>query len=104
MIVTVVTVYVKSEYVDDFIKASIENHQHSIRESANLRFDILQSLNNPTRFTLYEAYETEEAVISHKKTSHYAKWRDLVAPWMQKPREGIVHSIIAPLETSSWKQ
>ena len=104
MIVTIVTVYVKTEHVDDFINASIANHQNSIEESSNLRFDILQCLHDPTRFTLYEAYETVEAAAAHKQTLHYEKWRDMVAPWMQKPREGISHSIIVPLNKSSWKR
>ena len=104
MIVTVVTVYVENEHIDDFVKASIENHQNSIKEPGNLRFDVLQCSTDLTRFTLYEAYETEEAATAHKNTSHYAKWRVLVAPWMKKPREGITHSVIVPLDKSLWKQ
>jgi (4S)-4-hydroxy-5-phosphonooxypentane-2,3-dione isomerase len=103
MIVTVVTVYVKDEHIDDFIKASMENHQNSVKEPGNLRFDVLQCSTDPTRFTLYEAYETEAAAAAHKNSSHYVKWRVLVAPWMKKPREGIAHSVIMPLDKSLWK-
>jgi (4S)-4-hydroxy-5-phosphonooxypentane-2,3-dione isomerase len=103
MIVTCVTVYVKKEHIQDFIQATLENHRNAIKEEGNLRFDVLQCSNDETRFLLYEAYESEEASALHKKTSHYLTWRDTVAPWMEKPREGVAHSVIAPLEKNLWK-
>ena len=102
MIVTIVSVYVKQEHVRDFIEASIRNHEGSIKEPGNLRFDVLQSADDPTRFSLYEAYESEEAATAHKSTSHYLEWREKVAPWMAQPREGNKHNIIRPVEKSQW--
>lgn len=103
MIVTCVHVWVKSEHIDDFIKATIANHAESIKEEGNLRFDILQNATDHARFTLYEAYESDEAAAFHKTTAHYNTWRQMVAAWMAKPREGISHSVVAPLERSLWK-
>ena len=96
MIVTLVYVQVKSENVKDFIEATRENHQNSVKENGNIRFDILQDANDPAKFILYEAYTTEQAVAAHKETAHYLKWRDKVAPWMAKPREGIKHKLLFP--------
>ena len=104
MIVTVVNIFIKPENVDQFIEATIENHQHSIKEKGNLRFDFLQHRDNPSAFTLYEAYESDEAAAAHKKTSHYLKWRETVESWMARPREGIAHNILAPLEKSLWNR
>ncbi len=73
MIVTTVTVYVKPENIDDFIEATIENHEASIKEPGNMRFDVLQSMTDPTRFLLYEAYQSEEEAAAHKETEHYLK-------------------------------
>lgn len=103
LIVTCVKVYVKKEYIDDFIKATIENHKNSVKEPENLRFDVLQSMQNPAEFTLYEAYRTEEGAAAHKNTPHYSVWRDTVAPWMDKPREGTPHRVIAPVEPGMWQ-
>jgi autoinducer 2-degrading protein len=75
---TIVHVYVKPEYIEAFILATKENHENSIRENGNLRFDILQDANDPTKFVLYEAYNTADAVLKHKETAHYLKWRDTV--------------------------
>jgi (4S)-4-hydroxy-5-phosphonooxypentane-2,3-dione isomerase len=104
MIVTVVNIVVKPENVDQFVDATIENHQHAIREKGNLRFDVLQHRDNPSAFTLYEAYESDEAAAEHKKTAHYLKWRDAVESWMAAPRQGFAHKVVAPLEKSAWNR
>jgi autoinducer 2-degrading protein len=96
MTATLVHVRVKPEFIDSFIKATSENHNNSVKESGNFRFDILQDANDPGKFILYEVYESEEAVLAHKETSHYAKWRDTVAPWMAAPREGVKHTLLFP--------
>jgi len=89
MVVTIVYVHVKPEHVDDFIAAMGANHRESIKEPGNLRFDILQSADDPTRFVAYEAYRDEAAAKAHKETSHYLAWRDAVADWMAEPRQGV---------------
>ena len=102
MIVTFVHVWVKPEYVPAFIDACIVNHNESVKEPGNLRFDILQDASDPAKFVLYEAYESEIASKAHKETRHYQAWRDTVAGWMAKPREGIKYSIIYPTDASQW--
>ena len=102
MIVTCVTVYVKEEHIEDFITATVQNHEGSIQEAGNMRFDVLQCTGDPTRFMLYEAYATEEAAKAHKDTKHYNTWREAVAPWMARPREGIAHKVIRPADQTRW--
>jgi len=96
MVVTTVIVYVKPENINDFIEASSKNHEASIKEPGNMRFDVLQCATEPARFLLYEAYESEAAAAVHKKTEHYLKWREEVAGWMAKPRQGISYEAICP--------
>lgn len=102
MIVTTVTVFVKSDHIQDFIAATKINHEESIKEPGNLRFDVLQSHDDPARFLLYEAFESQEAGAAHKQTAHYLKWRETVAPWMAKPRLGIPHQVISPEDKHLW--
>ena len=61
MIVTCVYVHVKPDAVESFINATIENHLSTVREPGNLRFDFIQQSDDPCRFMIYEAYESEEA-------------------------------------------
>ncbi len=102
MIVTCVMVSVLPEHVEDFIGASRLNHEASIMEAGNMRFDVLQTRQDPTQFILYEAYETEAASAAHKETPHYLKWRSNVADWMAKPRQGIACDVVSPEERSKW--
>jgi autoinducer 2-degrading protein len=103
MVVTVVTVLVKPDAIATFIDATIKNHEAAVKEPGNLRFDVLQSSDDPCRFLLYEAYESEDAAAAHKRTGHYLLWKKTVEDWMQKPREGIPYTVIRPLERKKWK-
>lgn len=102
MIVTFVHVWVIPEHIEDFIIASTENHQESIKELGNLRFDLVQDTNNLSKFVIYEAYKSDVDAAAHKETAHYLKWRNAVADWMAKPRVGEKHMIIAPTDSSQW--
>ena len=102
MIVKLVNVWVKDNYISDFINATIENHKESVKEPGNLRFDILRDAENEGKFVLYEAYESEEAAAGHKNTPHYLKWRGQVEDWMAQPRVGIKHRIVYPKDKSKW--
>ena len=96
MIVTIVHINVKPEHVDEFIRATSENHLQSVKEPGNLRFDVLQKGDSPTEFALYEAYENESAVAAHKETAHYLKWRDTAVAWMANPRQGVRYNGLFP--------
>ncbi|HUV05123.1 MAG TPA: antibiotic biosynthesis monooxygenase [Armatimonadota bacterium] len=91
MQVTLVYVHVKPENVQDFIEASLENAQASLKEPGNTRFDVLQMRDDSCYFILYEAYAAPEDAAAHKGTPHYQKWRETVADWMAEPRQGVVY-------------
>jgi autoinducer 2-degrading protein len=96
MYVVCVTVFVKEEYLDEFIKATLENAKNTRKEPLNLRFDVLQCLDDPSKFFLYEVYKDDSGMVAHKETTHYQTWREVVAPMMAKPREGVKHKNIYP--------
>ena len=98
MHVTIVHVQVKPEHIDDFIRAAQRNHQASIQEPNNLRFDVLQSSDDPSRFVLYEAYRSAADAVAHKQTEHYFSWRDTVTEWMATPRLGVSYQGLFPTE------
>ena len=102
MIVTMVHIWVKDQFVDDFIRATIDNHENTVKEPGNIRFDFLSDANDQTKFVLYEVFASEEAVATHKTTAHYLRWRDTVADWMAQPRQGLRHTAISPKDTSLW--
>jgi len=96
MHVTIVHIHVKTDHIDDFIEATRRNHEASIQENGNRRFDVLQSSEKPGWFVLYEAYDSAEDAAAHKQTEHYATWRDTVAEWMEIPRKGLPFTGLFP--------
>jgi autoinducer 2-degrading protein len=101
MHVTCVHVHVKPEAVAAFVAATRENHEHSVQEPGNRRFDVLQDPADPARFLLYEAYATAEDAAAHKATPHYLKWRDTVADMMAEPRRGVGYTGLFPAEPAA---
>jgi autoinducer 2-degrading protein len=96
MQIVLVHVHVKPEFVEVFKQASIENASNSIKEPGIARFDVIQQMDDTTKFILVEIYKTAEATGAHKETTHYAKWRDAVAEMMAEPRQGIKYTNIFP--------
>jgi (4S)-4-hydroxy-5-phosphonooxypentane-2,3-dione isomerase len=86
MLVVFVHVNVKEDCVEAFKAATLENARNSVKEPGIARFDFFQQQEDPTKFTLIEAYRTADAPAKHKETAHYAKWRDAVADMMATPR------------------
>ncbi|MFM8370024.1 MAG: putative quinol monooxygenase [Chloroflexota bacterium] len=101
MNIVLVHVHVKPEFVDAFKQASLENASNSVKEEGIARFDVIQQVDDPTRFILVEVYKTAEAQSAHKETAHYLKWRDTVADMMAEPRQGVKYGNVFP-EDSGW--
>ena len=96
MHVTLVHVRVKPDHVDAFVDATRANHEASVREPGNVRFDVLREVDDPSRFILYEAYVDEAAAKAHKETPHYLEWRTAVEDWMAEPRNGVRYDGLLP--------
>jgi (4S)-4-hydroxy-5-phosphonooxypentane-2,3-dione isomerase len=96
MYVVCVTVTVQPGRERDFIRATELNHLGSRKERGNLRFDVLQAEEEPSRFFLYEVYTNKEAFADHQRTDHYLTWRQTVADWMATPRQGLKYTSIFP--------
>ena len=101
MVIVHVHVRVKPEYIDAFRAASLDNAQNSVKEPGIARFDVLQEVEDPTKFVLLEVYRTPQDPAKHKETSHYARWRDTVADMIAEPRIGIKYQNISP-DDSGW--
>ena len=98
MFIVHVHVHVKPEFVDAFREATLENARNSVQEPGVARFDVIQQLDDPTRFVLVEVYRTSDDPARHKETAHYQKWRDTVADMMAEPRSAIKYTNIFPDE------
>jgi len=96
MLVVLVYVHVKPEYIDVFREATLANASQSVKEPGIARFDIIQQKDDPAHFVLVEVYRDSEAPTAHKETMHYQTWRDKVAVMMAEPRSSTKYSNIFP--------
>jgi autoinducer 2-degrading protein len=87
MNVTLVEINIKPERVDEFMEVFRANHEGSVKEPGNLRFDVLQDPDVATRFFIYEAYQNDEAVLAHKQTAHYLACVEKLEGMMSQPRQ-----------------
>lgn len=80
-VMLVVSVTIKEDRLEDFLKA-IEVNAKGSRENENggcYRFDVVQEAGSNNRFVFYEAYRDEEAVAFHKASPHFGAWKDFKA-------------------------
>jgi quinol monooxygenase YgiN len=98
MFIVHVFAHVKTDKVDAFRTATLENARSSVAESGVARFDVIQQQDDPTRFVLVEVYRTAADPAKHKETAHYQKWRDTVPDMMAEPRTSIKYTNLFPDE------
>jgi len=98
MLIVHVHVHVKSECIEAFKAASMENARNSVKEPGIVRFDVVQQVDDPARFVLIEVYRAVDDSVRHKETAHYAIWRDAVAEIMAEPRFSIKYDNVFPGE------
>jgi autoinducer 2-degrading protein len=98
MFIVHVFVHVKPDRIEGFKKATLENARNSVLEPGIARFDVVQHLEDPTRFILVEVYRTPEDPARHKETAHYQTWRDTVEDMMAESRTSIKLTNLFPDE------
>jgi quinol monooxygenase YgiN len=92
MFVLQVTIRVKPENVDAFMKKAIENATAARKEPGCRQFDVLADPNDPTKVMLYEIYNDEAAFEAHQQTPHFKKYLAEAVP------------LLAARERQVWKR
>jgi autoinducer 2-degrading protein len=101
LVIVHVYVHVTAHGVEAFRAATVDNARHSVKEPGVARFDVVQSVEDPTRFVLIEVYRSPEAQAAHKETAHYQRWRDAVAELMAEPRTSARYVDVFP-DAQGW--
>ena len=88
MLVLLVTVRVKPEYLSEFLPAAKENATHAVADEPGcLRFDIVQDRDDKHLFRFYEVYKDDAALAAHRQMPHFKKYIEASAAWMAVPVE-----------------
>ena len=102
MLIVHVSVHVAPDRVPDFLAATQANATASLEEPGVLRFDVVADLADHAHIVLVEVYRDEAGAAAHKETTHYATWRDTVAPMMAVPRTSTKFAAVFPEQDSRW--
>ncbi len=78
----VVTIQIKPEHKEAFMKSMLEDAYGSVtNEPGCLRFDVVEDAEDPNRIHLFEVYKDQAAIDAHRQAPHYLKWRETVKDW-----------------------
>ena len=98
MFIVHVFVNVKTDQIEAFKEACLENARNSIKEPGIARFDVIQQNDDPSQFVIVEVYHTPDDAAKHKETVHYQRWRDTVADMMAETRYSMKYTNVFPGE------
>ncbi len=73
-----IEIKVKPEHVEAFKEVTRTNAEATRAEPGNLRFDVTQSLTDPTVFFMLEAYADGAAKGAHFRSAHFDAWQQAV--------------------------
>jgi autoinducer 2-degrading protein len=96
MLVVHVHCKVRSEDVEAFKEATIENARNSVKEAGIARFDVMQQTDDPTQFVLVEAYRSADAPARHRETPHFLAWKARAEPMLAEPRTRATYTNLFP--------
>lgn len=80
MFIQIVTIEIEPGGRDRFMEAFRINCAGSRAEPGNVRFDVLVDPEDPNRFTIYEVFESVDALEAHRHTDHYKTCREMIDP------------------------
>ncbi|WP_158949445.1 putative quinol monooxygenase [Pseudodesulfovibrio cashew] len=104
MFAVMVTVHIKPEKRDEFIKEMILDGEGSIaNEEGCLLFNIIEDKEDPNCLHLYEVYTSEKAFEIHEGMPHFKRWVETTADLLAKPLEVATGTHLFPAD-SIWKK
>jgi (4S)-4-hydroxy-5-phosphonooxypentane-2,3-dione isomerase len=86
MYALVVTIHIKPEHREEFIKAMLDNARASVQNEPDcLLFDVVQDETDPNFIYLYEVYWDAKAFEYHTQTPHFIHFFDITKDWTIEP-------------------
>ena len=85
MIIAEVTLKVKPDRINDFIKYTKDNVENSLKEAGIRRFEFYKEKESKNVFVLFEIYESTDDQIKHRETLHYKNWKANIMSVLEEP-------------------
>lgn len=94
MIKAVVEFHVKKDQIERFRAISLENAGESIKEAGIKGFDVLQRIDDDSKFMFIETYVNADAQLGHRETAHYLKWKSQMEDMLAEPRINVKYNVL----------
>jgi len=95
MYIVVVHSQIQPEQVERFTEITIQNVEATRNEDGCVRFDVIQQVDDPTRFTFIEIFKSKDAGAKHLDTDHFKKWLEEAVPLMIEPRTRVIYQDVS---------
>jgi autoinducer 2-degrading protein len=79
------TIQIKPALVAEFLAVSTPFASACLREPGLVSFALLQQVNAPARFSLFEVYHDEPAWKTHLESQHYLAWQAAITRLLEQP-------------------
>jgi autoinducer 2-degrading protein len=103
MIANVVKVRIKPDKRERFLQAIEHDALHSeADEPGCVRFNVVQDTNDENVYIFYEVYKDDAALDAHRKTPHFATWREAAEECLDGPAERTLCTTVFPAGRAYW--
>lgn len=85
MFLVLVTLVVKSTYLESFLAATLEMAHESLKENGTRRFEVIRRQDDPSQFIVYITFNSRADHEFHRTTPHVKQWLATVTPMLAAP-------------------
>jgi autoinducer 2-degrading protein len=96
MLTVIVSIKVKSEDVQAFVEATIEETRTSLKDPGVVQIDVLRASDNAAHFALHELFETRAVGLQHLEMAHFKQWQSTIKPMLVEPPHAVAYEHVFP--------
>jgi len=74
------TIQIKSGRIEDFLAVTVPFASACMGEAGMVSFALLQRMDNPACFSLFEVYHNDPAREAHFNSAHFLAWQKAAGP------------------------
>lgn len=102
MYTLIVSIEVKPEHRQDFVKAALQDgHDSLLNEPGTQRFEVIEDERNPNRFILSEVYADKAAFDAHATGPYFQAFAATVTDYYAQKPVWLVRGPVTPASTDA---
>jgi quinol monooxygenase YgiN len=78
------SIQIKTSLVESFVTVTAPFAAECLREPGLVSFALLQKVDQPGSFSLFEVYHDEQARQAHLTAQYFCQWREAISPLLEE--------------------